>query len=536
MIFSIDQNSHSLWDTLPKLHAVAAAGFSVTHFVEDIDVAFTDIGSEGDSAPRIRPERFYPSGGTDWGAALFYHRFLGRQPVELRNLSRHLGMKPAAMAKKIGITQDEFYRRHAVSDNLMLVGSSYAGRHRHRVLGDLNIPEVKSHLREIIRAAENDCASAFPAAESAARIARWFAAERARVAHLLEKHPRTTLDRFYAAWLADHTGKTVRYDYTSRLFGTTPDNDTLSLFGIFTRNYETAAALYNRAIEETGQLLHPLDIDAGQLPFHAVMREGERMYRTEVFLRGRTMRAGGREITLRPSGQLSLDAVREAGIAALPGKALVLAIQARMGRGHRPLVLPYRGSSYMPAAHRLARLLAEHDLLASPPSPVLRVRFRFLQRMKEIAVPVRVPDYLAEAFGTAVVPARRLAAEYRDIINGANGRLDRFTEERSRQRWLQEQFPGRFETIASLEQRKRDVARRDASDPRAREIWLEIRAIRTELLERLLHRVVNDFQLSHLDFWDSRGAIYPWAVALGGEQFYRKVISEAEIYEESDTA
>ncbi len=536
MIFSIDQNSHSLWDTLPKLQAVTAAGFSVTHFVEDIDLAFTDIGSDGNTAARIRPERFYPSGGTDWGASLFYHRFLGRQPVELRNLSRQLGMKPAAISKKLGITQDELYRRHAVSDNLMLIGPSFAGRDRHRVLGDLHMEEVKNHLEEIIRAAETDCTGAFPAAESGARVANWFSAERERVARLLDEHPRTTLDRFYAAWLADHTGETVRYDRTSRLFESKVNNDLLDLLGIFTRHYETAAALYNRAIEETGQFLHPLDIGAGQLPFHAVMREGERVYRTEVFLRGRTMRAGEKDIALRPSGQPSLDAVREAGIAALPGKALVLAIQARMGRENRPLVLPYRGSSYMPAAHRLARLLVEHNLLDSRPSPVLRVRFRFLQRIKEIAVPVRVPDYLAEAFGSAVVPARRLAEEYRDIMNRANGRLERFAEERYRQRWLQQQFPERFKKIQSLEKDKRHVAQRDASDPRAREIWLKIRAIRTELLERLLHRVVNDFQLSHLDFWDSRGALCPWAVALGGEKFYRKIIAEADIYEESDSA
>ena len=91
MIFSIDQNSHSLWDTLPKLQALALSGEKITHFVEDVDVAFTDIGENDESEPRIIRERHYPSGGTDWGASLFYHEFLGRQPLELRRLEPQLG-------------------------------------------------------------------------------------------------------------------------------------------------------------------------------------------------------------------------------------------------------------------------------------------------------------------------------------------------------------------------------------------------------------------------------------------------------------
>ena len=48
-MFSIDQNCHSLWDVLPKLQALAGRGLQPTQFVEDIDVAFTALGSAPDA-------------------------------------------------------------------------------------------------------------------------------------------------------------------------------------------------------------------------------------------------------------------------------------------------------------------------------------------------------------------------------------------------------------------------------------------------------------------------------------------------------
>ena len=41
-MFSIDQNCHSLWDVVPKLHALAAHGHRVAHFMEDVDAAFAE--------------------------------------------------------------------------------------------------------------------------------------------------------------------------------------------------------------------------------------------------------------------------------------------------------------------------------------------------------------------------------------------------------------------------------------------------------------------------------------------------------------
>ena len=93
-MFSIDQNCHSLWDVVPKLQALARRGVAVRHFVEDIDVAFTQMGAGPDGGElRLARERFYRSGGGDWGAALFYADFLGAQPTEIREWEKWTGMR-----------------------------------------------------------------------------------------------------------------------------------------------------------------------------------------------------------------------------------------------------------------------------------------------------------------------------------------------------------------------------------------------------------------------------------------------------------
>ncbi|MBQ6471809.1 MAG: hypothetical protein IJJ33_07490, partial [Victivallales bacterium] len=84
---SIDQNSNGLWDTVPKLAALSAHGMAGTHYLEDVDAAFTRRGAHPGEPPSLLPERFYRGGGSDWGAALFYTDLLGRQPWDLQELT-----------------------------------------------------------------------------------------------------------------------------------------------------------------------------------------------------------------------------------------------------------------------------------------------------------------------------------------------------------------------------------------------------------------------------------------------------------------
>ena len=56
--------------------------------------------------------------------------------------------------------------------------------------------------------------------------------------------------------------------------------------------------------------------------------------------------------------------------------------------------------------------------------------------------------------------------------------------------------------------------------------------VQAELLDRTIRQIDRDTQVAELDYYDSRGAILPWCIALGGETFYNEVIARAEISEE----
>ncbi len=64
------------------------------------------------------------------------------------------------------------------------------------------------------------------------------------------------------------------------------------------------------------------------------------------------------------------------------------------------------------------------------------------------------------------------------------------------------------------------------------------RLVRTaaHLEGRAVRQIARDWQLRRLDYWDSRGALLPWAIALGGKDFYDSLIARAEIYQEGPTS
>ena len=536
MIFSIDQNSNSLWDTLPKLQALARRGLAVTHLIEDIDVAFTSLGA-GEGNLRVSLERFHPSGGSDWGAGLFYSEFLGRQPLELRNIEPQLGMKISTLARLLGKGLEELYQKFSTGDNWMLVGSSFVGdRLHHRLIGDLHMDECREHLWRIIDLAEQDCTQKFPASQSRLRTSRWFADERARLERLLEQSDTPLLIDLYRRWLGEYLpGQAIGLGLTSSLFSLTGPGERFSLLEIFLRDYDAAAALYNQAIDETGAGLHRLRISRGELPFFATMRHAGRFVRAQVSLVGNDLIIADRQFPLGTGRSLPIAKLQAAGIEALAGKAMILALQVRTGQAGGELALPHNGSAYMPASFALQKLLRSNNLLPpgqAEPKPVVRVRFRLLDRMKSLPdeAVIHLPEHLARAIGQAELPARELAEGYSTLKAAAQTRLRVFQRDSSaRERWLGEAFSQKTRTAAELDARKRDLARANSKDPQLREISSQLREIRTSLHLSLLQQVVADTQTSQVDFWDSRGALLPWCVALGGQEFYDSVINRAEI-------
>jgi len=533
-MFSIDQNCHSLWDVLPKLHALASRGYKVTHFVEDIDVAFTSLGSgPGGGQLRLERERFHRSGGADWGAALFYSEFLGRLPVEIRDWEPLTGMKTNALAKQLGRTVDELFDEFSPSDNWQLIGPSYIGDHRHhRVIGDLTVAETAEFLRRILEKAREDMLKAFPQRDSQQRLQRWFSRETELLEGLLTEHAEGRLVELYRAWLRSYLDETVHLNLTSNLFAVGERPEHTALLEAFLADYELAAGLYNEAVEATDVRLRPLRTKDGELPFFAVLEHQGHRVRTGVFLRDGGMAIGDRTFKGNRGGRIPAADLRAAGVRCLAGKAILLVIAARLGPNGEALALPYRGSLYMPAAHRLAENLSKHGLLPGKLRPIMRVRFHLLDRLASLSTRIRLPAHLAPSFGTDELPASEFAANYRELAKAAAGRLDKMADPDARRRWRQASFPKLLESIDELDRRRRDLVAAGSAPEQVRRLWEESKALQRQLLDRTLRQIAADYQLRDLDYWDSRGALLPWSVALGGKGFYDELISQAEIYED----
>lgn len=87
-------------------------------------------------------------------------------------------------------------------------------------------------------------------------------------------------------------------------------------------------------------------------------------------------------------------------------------------------------------------------------------------------------------------------------------------------------------TEAELEARRREMSQASCTPEQMSEIWKEIKGLQAQLLDQTVRRIARDWQVRQLDYWDSRGALLPWAIALGGRDFYDFLVANAEVYDE----
>jgi len=536
VIYSIDQNSNSLWDALPKLQALVSKGIKVHHFVEDVDVAFTAIGSAGKQQPlKLTRERFHHSGGADWGAALFYSRFLGKLPLDLRELEPYLGMKTSVLARRLGRNIDDLYDEFSPGDNWQLIGPSYVGDARHhRTIADLKVSQTSNFLEELMQLAQSDLLERLPQEAPRRRIDEWFNNEKNLLAGLISKCRDSGLADLYRSWLKKYLGEQAQLDLSSSLLAVEEDSAGTGLLELFISRYEQAGEIYNRVIAELGAGLRPLRMSDGELPFFAVFEHHGQVVRSGLYLAGPNIQVGEKTIPIGPKGRVSPDKLRQAGIRCLAGKAILLVTQARMNPKGRPLAMVHRGSIYMPAAHMLVRLLKERGWLDQTVNPIVRVRFGFLDLIRSIDdLIIRLPAHLAHAFGCEEIPASRLGAEYADLAREASDRLESFKTPQGRHNWQKSQFPKLCSRIKELDSARRSQAGNNPKDHSIRMLWKDAKELETHLLEETLRQVVCDFQVKNIDYWDSRGALLPWSIALGGQELYHRLIANAQISEES---
>lgn len=529
-MLSIDQNSHIFWDSIAKCHALAAKGLGVAHYIEDVDVAFTEIGAKTPDEPMtLAPERFHRSGGADWGAALFYHEFLGTQPLEVHDLEPYVGMKISVLAKKLQTSVDELFDKYSPSGNHQLIGCSYIDEEKkfHRTIGDLQARETLPFIRQIIDIAHEDLLKRFPSAQSRRNISEFFDKNSSDFFDYAE-----TLVDIYRRHFSRHSGQNICVDYTSSLLQCRENNPNLQLLNIFTRDYEKTSRLYNEAITETNQRLRHLDTEKGELPIFAIMNHSGHQVRTGVFLEGSSIRIGDMEFKLSPDGSIPFDKLNQAGIIALTGKAIVMVIQIRCGKSAQPLALPYRGSLYMPAAHKLTEKLMAEGYITSTMQPVYRVRFRLLDQMGKLDTPIILPEYLACLVGKKEIQSNEFSQIWEEVSSQAQNSLEGFRSADAREKWIQDNCPKQVQEIQQLDQLKRKIAQNDPKSAQVRQLWTKIKRLSQQTLWKLTDKIYRDYQASQLDYWDSRGGIFPVCVALGGQGFYDNVVENAELFTE----
>ena len=540
---SIDQNSTPLWDTVPKIAALVRQGLNGLHFVEDVDVAFTRHGAvPGDERVEVARERYYRGGTSDWGASLFYTDFLGRNPVDVREIEPYTGLTSKALARLLDITLDELYDRAAGSDNWQTIGVSYLGTaDRHRTVGDLKVKTLKPCLRTLLAHAEENVCQTFPHPACRHRAREWFREERESVACLLEAGDEGRVSDLYRAWMGLHVPRGWDFDLTSELFRL--DSAAVRqdpLHAVFLDHYEQAADLYNAAIEESGGSVAGLAKARGELPFFAVFSQDGRHYRSPVAIEEDTLHAGRHAWRLvRTVGggrAFPYEAMSADGVTALVGKALILVPQACHCAGGVPLVVPHRGSVYMPAARLLTGKLQAAGLLAPAPWPVYRIRFGFLECLRELKVPVALPPYLHPFFGAPEMMAADFAEAIPQILRQAEVELEMMTSEDGRARVAAAVSPALAREIAEKEALQRTAAGDPATRGQASELWDQIKQPRRDLTWKTAERALALLHVRDLGYFDSRGALLPWSIALGGTAFYHHVLRQARVYPDTEGA
>jgi len=197
------------------------------------------------------------------------------------------------------------------------------------------------------------------------------------------------------------------------------------------------------------------------------------------------------------------------------------------------------GSVYIPATHRFESLLAESGLLPQIENiaPIVRVRFNLLDQMHSLPgeIVIHLPAHLTGAFGCDEISAVDFAENYRGVAAQAAARVGAFKQECKRQSWVSEKFPQESTDLDTLNRRRQELARANPKDPQIRELHTQGRLLETQLQGKLVQQVFTDVQVAQLDYYNSRGAILPWAYALGGAEFYEEVINNAEIFTETET-
>ncbi len=508
---SIDQNSNSLWDTLPKLQALASKGVPTTHLIEDIDTAFTRV-DQTDSSLKLTTERYYPNGSLDWGASLFYMDFLGRCPFDLHELEKYTGKTVSATAKALQLSVDKLFEIYSVGDNQQLTAPSFidTNKNKHRLLGDISREEVLPFIDQLFDIAEKNLLERFIDESAKERIRSWFQQER----RLTKRGD--NLSEIYHSWL-NHYLPIENLSYTSHYFSE-PEVAELnwSILDKICKNYQHFKNLYNEAITETNSELNLMK--DGDLPFFAIYESSGHLVRSALTWRDNSV-------------WLNDQILQREQIICLTGKALLLVILARLEQGGNALALPENGSLYVPTAICLAKKMQQYGFISGDLKPIYRVKMNLLDGFAESEMMLQLPDYLHWYFG-AKMSAKEFANSYQAAIAESEILLGSLQNEKLRQELFTSWTVDLSNQISDLELLKRECGQDPERRHRCSQIWTDIKILQQKKEQLCYGRIVDIYQTRGLDYWNSRGAILPISIALGGDEFYQTILENSEIYED----
>src|SRR5262249_55492298 len=147
----------------------------------------------------------------------------------------------------------------------------------------------------------------------------------------------------------------------------------------------------------------PLDDDAGELPFYAVVRRDDLLVRAGG-LRVEAGRLVFEDHAIPAVGDVwsALQTLARAGVLAIVGKAVPLQIQLRNRVSGGVLLLPRGGAPYGKMVTRFAAALSREKLFPEI-RPAHWVDFRILDTLSAWNGQFRLPEYLHAPFGGEAV-------------------------------------------------------------------------------------------------------------------------------------
>ena len=175
---------------------------------------------------------------------------------------------------------------------------------------------------------------------------------------------------------------------------------------LFVDQYDLVRVAYNEAMypaEGEVETEFVQTLEQGELPHYAIVRHGQVLRRVNLsYKSGDTVDS----VLARVDGE----------VVAVLAKAVPLTIDFRsMGT----IVMAMKGSAYWPKAVRFMKLLEER--LSKPPKlhGVSRLHFHALDALEDVDAQLRLPPYLAKAFGTAQITGVEFASRWRTVVEHA---------------------------------------------------------------------------------------------------------------------